>query len=63
MVPDSLSLASHIGPKKHRQSNVLELYFRQQGEKKKSKKIVRLAMAKRRDGERHRRKDRKQVRE
>ena len=62
MVPDSLSLASHIGPKKHRQSNVLELYFRQQGEKK-SKKIVRLAMAKRRDGERHRRKDRKQVRE
>ena len=62
MVPDSLSLASHIGPKKHRQSNVLELYFRQQGEKK-SKKIVRLAKAKRRDGERHRRKDRKQVRE
>jgi hypothetical protein len=31
--------------------------------KTKGKKIVRLAMAKRRDGERHRRKDRKQVRE
>lgn len=40
MVPDSLSLASHIGPKKHRQSNVLELYFRQQGEKQRVKRLL-----------------------